>query len=697
MLRFTILTVYFITNAIVLTGCSENITTAKDTNPNQTIAQIATTTQKYTGIVGAVDDIAQQITVRIATPKLDSHGSGVIIAQNGNTYYVATAGHVLDQSGEYTIVTLDGEQYKLDNQTIIKSDGYDFAVFSFESDKDYTVATIGNYTVAANSDQTAFVSGFPGIYAPNRIITGGKVREQDNTSFRTKDSSSFIGTTTEGAGLLYSNISYGGMSGGAVLDSEGRLIGINTGAENELYFDEEGNNSEIALGFSLGIPIGDVLAFLERETPLKSQSLQITQNPAREVNDSDYESIEEQLLTTEAPQNKTDLSAWMNYGNQLWRYERYSEAIDAFEQVITIDPEFDRAYYAMGLAHWYQKDYEQAVTSLQKATQINPNPYFYWRYLGYSYKLVGKYDEALAAYEEAISKSPDDFVLYVEYADVNSESSNYEEAINSYDKAVSLNPNHSWAYTNRGSLYAEQEKFDLALADYSKAIELDPYDASAYNNLGRIYFNQKQFDSALTNYNKAIELNSNHASAYHNRGNFYLDRGESDLALADYNKAIELDPNYFTAYYNRANLYRQQGDLESAFSDYNRAIEINPVYAIAYINRGSLYYSQQQFDLALSDYNKAISLDPKSAEAHYNRGLVYLQKGESNSALSDLQQTIKIDPNYADAYVNLGLLYWQSNNITQARTNLQQAQRLFIAKGDSISAGKIAEFLQQLP
>ena len=76
---------------------------------------------QYTGIVAEVNRIAEQITVRIATPKLDSHGSGVIIARNDNTYYVATAGHVVDRAGEYQIVTPDGATYSLDNQTINKS------------------------------------------------------------------------------------------------------------------------------------------------------------------------------------------------------------------------------------------------------------------------------------------------------------------------------------------------------------------------------------------------------------------------------------------------------------------------------------------------------------------------------------------------------------------------------------------------
>ena len=46
-----------------------------NTTETETETEIARQS-KYTGIVAEVDRIAEQITVRIATPKLDSHGSG---------------------------------------------------------------------------------------------------------------------------------------------------------------------------------------------------------------------------------------------------------------------------------------------------------------------------------------------------------------------------------------------------------------------------------------------------------------------------------------------------------------------------------------------------------------------------------------------------------------------------------------------
>ncbi|MFM6500229.1 MAG: hypothetical protein ACKPHF_25680, partial [Dolichospermum sp.] len=64
---------------------------------------------------------------------------------------------------------------------------------------------------------------------------------------------------SDGYDLLYSNITKDGMSGGAVLDTQGRLIGIHGTVEGEISLD-----GEIHLGRSSGIPIRTFLNLVEQ-------------------------------------------------------------------------------------------------------------------------------------------------------------------------------------------------------------------------------------------------------------------------------------------------------------------------------------------------------------------------------------------------------------------------------------------------
>ena len=646
-----------------------------NSNPNAEQPEVASPTLEYTGIVGEVDEIAQQITVRIATPKLDSHGSGVIIARNDNTYYVATAGHVVEPDGEYQIVTPDGETYELDNQTINKSDAYDLAILSFTSDKEYPVATLGNYTVAANDDQVVFVSGFPNLEentSPQRTITGGKVILKDETDVSTKDFYSI--QSNDGKGLLYTNISYGGMSGGAILDSEGSLVGINTGAENELYIDAESNYNEIALGYSLGETIANFLGFLTTETQFNTKWLEQTDRPAVAVSESDYANIEAQLLKVEEPKD-ADLAAWMNYGNQLWRYEKYSEAIDAFNRVIEIEPDFDRAYYGIGLAYWGQDAYQQAIATFKKATQINPNSYFYWRYLGYSHGELKQYEEAFAAYEKAIALGQD-FVLYTEYGTFLTQAQQYDRAITSYDEALNLNPNHPWIYNNRGLAYSDLQQYDLALADFERAIELNPQSANPYNNRGNIYYQLKQYQKALDSYHQAITIEPSAIEAYNNRGLVYQDLGQYNKALANYDRAIALAPQDTDSHTNRGNTYRLLEQYDRALAEQKRAIELDPQYALAYNNRALVYYDLEQYDSALADFERAIAIEPQSPLIYSNRGGTYKELKQYDLALADFNKALELDPNYTDAYYNRAGVYLELQQYDLALVDLNKAVEL---------------------
>jgi S1-C subfamily serine protease len=83
-----------------------------------------------------VGQIAREITVVIAGP--DGRGSGVIVDQNNDTYYVLTAYHVIKEPGAYEIHTPDGERYPVFRSQRIGN--FDLALIWFTSKNNYQVA-----------------------------------------------------------------------------------------------------------------------------------------------------------------------------------------------------------------------------------------------------------------------------------------------------------------------------------------------------------------------------------------------------------------------------------------------------------------------------------------------------------------------------------------------------------------------------
>ncbi|AFZ14818.1 Tetratricopeptide TPR_1 repeat-containing protein [Crinalium epipsammum PCC 9333] len=616
----------------------------------------------YTGIVAKIDKIAEQITVKIDSIN-NGNGSGVIVAKNGQNYYVLTASHVVENQDKYTIVTPDGRKYALSPSNIQIFKGVDLAVVQFSSSSSYQVATLAKYDFQDYSKQV-FVSGFPQLNRnqtnqQSLLLTFGYVWRKDNADFFAKEKASL----SQGQDLVYSNISYGGMSGGAVLDSFGRLVGINTGAENESANNQRGEVVEFSVGYSLGVPISTFLS-LASQAKVTTNLLQVQTNQPSALTQTEFASIVNQLVSLQVPSKDADAFAWLNYGNQLWRIRDFKEALAAFDKAIQIiqhQPNFSKQYYAQayygkGLTLYWMEKYSEAVDALKQATQIDPKFHQAWRLRGAALKSLKKYPEALASYQQAIKLSPQEFVLYVELGNTFSNLERYQDAIVAYSDAIKIKQ-HPWAYNNRGLTYKSLQEYQKALADYNRAIKLQPDYADGYYNRGVTYFYLQEYQKALAEYNRAIALQLDNAKAYNNRGNTYDNLQEYQKALADYNRAIELQPDLAEVYYNRGNTYDNLQEYQKALADYTRAIELQPDLAIAYSNRGNTYKSLQEYQKALADYTRAIALKPDDAKAYYNRGVTYGNLQEYQKALADFTQAIALEPDYASAYYNRGLTY----------------------------------------
>ena len=259
---------------------------------------------EYTGIVKKIDDIAKEITVKIENSSYGGFGSGVIIAHQGNTYYVLTAKHVLCSGESKTecistkdqILTPDGKAYTIDPQNItIPAEWLDLAVVEFQSEENYQVATIGNYNTG---NQWIFTSGFRDTQrsqAPTRVFTVGALYPPNEADFLVKDSY----TLQDGQDLIYTNITYSGMSGSAILDSGGRLIGINTASEAKLDFiTEDGQAIILNDGYSIGISVKHFLESVDK-TNVESEWLNVAVIPPPAIDQIDLSQIKKHFYTVE--------------------------------------------------------------------------------------------------------------------------------------------------------------------------------------------------------------------------------------------------------------------------------------------------------------------------------------------------------------------------------------------------------------
>jgi serine protease Do len=172
-----------------------------------------------------VNDVARDVTMLIRGEN-GSHGSGVIISRNNQSYYVLTAAHVLKAKTNYKVVAPDQSTYRVENNAIVNLPDVDLAVVEFKSNKDYTVAKIA--PGATDQGQDVFVSGWPSLGTVGQAAGGELIRQ-----FTDGRVSGFLPKPYKGYQMIYTNITRAGMSGGGVFDAGGRLVGIHGLGEKE--------------------------------------------------------------------------------------------------------------------------------------------------------------------------------------------------------------------------------------------------------------------------------------------------------------------------------------------------------------------------------------------------------------------------------------------------------------------------------
>jgi len=161
---------------------------------------------------------ARAITVKVLSGQ--GWGSGILVEKQGSSYKVLTNDHVLGRyrSRVWQIQTPDGKIHRGELVRTVRLNDYDLGLVSFRSSQVYSIADLANVDDLTIGDEV-FAAGFP--YDGDRAteqgftFTVGKVSLLSDKSF------------SGGYQIGYTNKIKNGMSGGPLLNRQGKVIGIN--------------------------------------------------------------------------------------------------------------------------------------------------------------------------------------------------------------------------------------------------------------------------------------------------------------------------------------------------------------------------------------------------------------------------------------------------------------------------------------
>ncbi|RKU15317.1 hypothetical protein C6503_13845 [Candidatus Poribacteria bacterium] len=302
--------------------------------------------------------------------------------------------------------------------------------------------------------------------------------------------------------------------------------------------------------------------------------------------------------------------------------ERYSEAVTAFQNAITLDSDFATAHYNLGLAYLKMEAYPRAVSSLEKTVALDPNHKAAHHALALAYLGQQELGKARETAREALkidaNYQPARSLLEAidpSYTPTETEDTTPSEPAQTTDPQPDTKSRQQMHH-ELGAAYLDSKMHAEAIAEFQKAIDIDPDFVAAHVSLGTIYLEIGQLDNAENAAKAALKIDADSQPAHQ---------------LLDHIKQARPTPS-------QPEPTQQTGTTPTDPPDTKQDLE-----------RGLVFLNSRQYDQAAAAFKRVIKADANSMEAHYGLGQAYLEIGAFDDAKTAAETALTLNPNHQKA------------------------------------------------
>ena len=261
---------------------------------------------------------------------------------------------------------------------------------------------------------------------------------------------------------------------------------------------------------------------------------------------------------------------WMASGNAHLVLKEYDLAINDFNKVaeVTKDSNIKSKaeesiaftlntksidFYNSGNDLYKQNKFEEAILSYDQALSISKDPKYYYQ-KGLAFSKLSKNKEAEDALRSSVALNDSFDIGYVALASLQTVNKDYDGAIKSYEKALavtknenlktSINESISKTYFAAGNNSYKDKKYDQSIEWMMKSIVNSPSDV-AYLGLAKAYIEKKKYNDAITalDSSKALQKTVTDGAIAYYRGLVQMNKGEESKAIESFTVALN-DPIY---------------------------------------------------------------------------------------------------------------------------------------------------------
>ncbi|MBU1106527.1 MAG: tetratricopeptide repeat protein [Candidatus Riflebacteria bacterium] len=198
----------------------------------------------------------------------------------------------------------------------------------------------------------------------------------------------------------------------------------------------------------------------------------------------------------------------------------FSEAIDAFRQVLNNNPENFNALMNLGKVYTATGNNEMACAFYLKSLKLDPRNVFALRALANGYSEIGMHSLAAQITEQAKLTTPDQLEGFPKYPQKNPRNNPrafeplskamideglFAEAMAVVNTGLAQQSDLNVLYLLQGDVYKHQQQYEAALESYKIALSRDAQNPAPFIRMGDLFVASGQLTSAADEYHKALK------------------------------------------------------------------------------------------------------------------------------------------------------------------------------------------------
>ena len=145
--------------------------------------------------------------------------------------------------------------------------------------------------------------------------------------------------------------------------------------------------------------------------------------------------------------NRGQARELLEKGKEFYRNDQDTEAAEAFQAALQLDPDLAEAHFRLGLSYEAlgkseeaEAEYKKAVASFKKYLDQNENDSEAHYNLGQTYAGLGQYSEAIREYRVATRLKDDDPDIYYDLGEAHTKLAQYDAAAAAFSKSLEIDP-----------------------------------------------------------------------------------------------------------------------------------------------------------------------------------------------------------------------------------------------------------------